>query len=66
MFDHPLTAGSMLLGASLALNLLALFGLAVYLEYAFAGWRQRKRAREAARSERENVRNPVYGVRRAG
>lgn len=65
LLDHQITVEDLILAVSLFFNLIGVAAILVAVDIRFADW-QRRRAwkRHQAEASRENVRNPVYGVKK--
>ena len=66
LLDHQITVEDLLLAVSLLFNLIACIALIVALDVRFADWKRRRAWEREQTAQRENIRNPVYGIRRSG
>lgn len=64
MLDHAITVEDLILIVSLFFNLIGFVALLVAVDVRYANWRRRRDWIKSQLHTHENVRNPVYGMKR--
>jgi len=63
LLSHQITVEDLILAVSLFFNLIGALAVLVAVDIRFENWRRRRAWKKRQADSRENIRNPVYGMK---